>query len=586
MSITWSYGLTTVPSRFETTLPKTLASLAESGFDYPRLFIDGCKPEKVLDWLKHYEYTCHYPNLRTHGNWIVSLYTLYIYNPTADRYAIFQDDFQCSRNLRPYLDSCEYPREGYWNLYTFPENEPDKRGHSKDKTGWYLSNQKGKGAVALVFDNKTARALLSSEWMVNRPQNKERGWKAVDGGIVTGLAKKGIKEYVHSPSLVQHIGDKSSMGNARHPKAGTYKGNDFNLLNLSSSPPKKVSNIILPESVSKPLPIVPNSRISLIGYNTRSGLGQLNRQLAEHINVSKWLVKPHGKYATQPVDDIDCDIVSCTGCNQAKITQFVANSDVLLFCETPYYSNILDIAKKQRKRTVCVPMLEWMTPGMKGWPQQVDLFLCPTQQAYRSFSHIRPCVYAPWPIDTDRFTFKQRNIVERFLYIEGHGGWGGRKGASVVMEAKKLWPEMPLIVRTQLDKNRWTDLGVAVLGEVADAKDLYNEGDVLLLPHSVDGLSLEPLESLACGMPVISTDGEPWTEYPALAYINATKEKKKVKRPVDWWNPDPQDLATICKRALGQDISTLSISGRQWAEERGWSKLAKQYEEFVIRGGV
>ena len=586
MSITWSYGLTTVPSRFETTLPKTLASLAESGFDYPRLFIDGCKPEGVLNWLKHYQYTCHYPNLRTHGNWITSLYMLYIYNPTADRYAIFQDDFQCSRNLRAYLDACEYPREGYWNLYTFPENEPEKRGHSTSKVGWYPSNQKGKGAVALVFDNRVARALLASEWMVNRPQNKERGWKAVDGGIVTSLAKKNIKEYVHCPSLVQHIGDKSSMGNARHPKASTYKGNDFDLLTLHQSPPKSLPVASSPSPIITQPMSVSRSKIGLIGYNTRSGLGELNNQLAKHINISKWLIKPHGKYPTRKAEDLDCDVVTCSGCNHVKLNQFVEAHDVLLFCETPYFSNILDMAKKHRKRTVCVPMLEWMTPGMKGWPEQVDLFLCPTQQAYRSFAHIRPCVYAPWPIDTDRFVFKQRDTVERFLYIEGHGGWGGRKGANTVIEAKKAWPEMPLLVRTQLDKHKWTSIGAEVLGEVEDAKDLYATGDVLILPHTVDGLSLEPLEAIASGMPVISTDGEPWTEYPAVAYINAKKEKKKVKRPVDWYTPDYEDLVTICKRALGQSITNLSTSGRQWAEERSWSKLAKQYEEFVLRGGV
>lgn len=578
-SITWSYGVTTVPSRFNRELPLTLKSLSESGFDAPRLFIDGGQEEHLPDWVRKYERTCHYPNLRTMGNWITALWILYLYKPSADLYAIFQDDFECSKNLRAYLESYPYPRDGYLNCYTFPENEPERRGLEKDKVGWYPSNQKGKGAVALVFDSRVARILLGSEHMINRPTDPHRGWRAVDGGIVTGLAKKGIKEYVHCPSLVQHIGDKSSMGNARHPKASTYRGKDFDLMSLR-------------DEMRKPLPVIASApskpaeelRIHLVGYNTRSGLGELNRQLVKHLNISKWLVKPHGTYATLSVDNLDTDIVSCSGCNRAKIEQFVKESDVILFAETQYYSELTALAKRYKKRIVCVPMLEWMEPGMKGWPMDVSLFMCPTNQAYKTFSHVRPCVYAPWPIDTDRFTFTQRHRVERFLFIEGHGGWKGRKGAEYVIAAKKQWPEMPLVVRTQVNPDKWKQLGVEVLKEVADAKDLYSIGDVLLLPHTVDGLSLEPLEAMACGMPVISTDGEPWNEYPALARIASDVEKRKVKRPVNWYLPKVDDLVRACQQALGIDIAQESIQVRQWAELRSWKALAGSYEAMVRTG--
>lgn len=178
--------------------------------------------------------TCHHPNLRTYGNWYAALWELFVRNPDYDRYAIFQDDFVTSKNLLKYLDACEYPTDGYWNLYTFPSNQKlaskTKNGGTVD--GWYLSNQWGRGAVGLVFNKERVLQLLSSRHMAERPMDARRGHKAVDGAVVTALKKVGVREYVHSPSLIQHTGAVSSMGNEPHLQAVSYRGPDFDCLTL------------------------------------------------------------------------------------------------------------------------------------------------------------------------------------------------------------------------------------------------------------------------------------------------------------------------------------------------------------------
>jgi len=224
----WAYGLTTVPDRKDDLLPKTLASLAKAGFDRPRLFIDGAKPDASWDKFP-YELTFRYPTIRTQGNWVLAAIELFCREPNADRYAIFQDDFVTVPNLRAYLEATPYPEKGYLNLYTFPSNQELAPA---GKTGWYLSNQFGRGALALVFDSLSFRALLSSKHMIERPLDAHRGWKAIDGGIVTALAKEGIKEYVHNPSLTQHLGELSVMRNRPHPKATSFPGEDFDALSL------------------------------------------------------------------------------------------------------------------------------------------------------------------------------------------------------------------------------------------------------------------------------------------------------------------------------------------------------------------
>lgn len=243
----WTYGVTTVPSRRGTTLPRTLASLRASGFPDPVLFVDGIDHHEALSWEKEFSLPVvnRYPALLTFGNWVMALEELYIRSPNIHRYAVFQDDFVCSRNLRAYLDAQPYPDgeggrpKGYWNLYTFnfysrraPRDQTVRREPPK---GFYASpTQQGFGAVALVFDRQGVWDVLQDRGnIVTRPSHPtDRAWRAVDGGIVEAMKRVGRYEMVHCPSLVQHIGDVSSMGNPRHQVAESFRGEDFDLLSL------------------------------------------------------------------------------------------------------------------------------------------------------------------------------------------------------------------------------------------------------------------------------------------------------------------------------------------------------------------
>ena len=220
----WAYGITTVPSRICELFPRTLDSLRRAGFDKPRIFVDGGK-----NGYDHFGLPVTYreTNLRTHGNFILSLYELYIRDPSAERYAMFQDDFVTCAGLKEYLERW-YPDKGYLNLYTFPHNQQLSLG----REGWYESDQMGKGAVALVFSAEAIEVLLTSNHMFNRPKDPIRGHKSVDGGIVESFKKAGWKEYVHNPSLVQHTGLYSSMGNGQHALAVSFRGEEFDLRTL------------------------------------------------------------------------------------------------------------------------------------------------------------------------------------------------------------------------------------------------------------------------------------------------------------------------------------------------------------------
>lgn len=216
----WAYGVTTVEARFRELLPRTLKSLAGAGFPEPRLFVDGA----ILPYGR-YQVTLRSPAVKPFGNWLLALMELYIREPTADRYAIFQDDLVTYKNLRQYLERW-YPDNGYLNLFTSPANQslaPPEPGRDR----WFLSNQYGRGAVGLVFNRDAVVFLLTHSECILRPQNGHNMHKSIDGAVILAMKSAGRREYVHTPSLVQHTGDVSTMESHPQKPAEQFLGEEF-----------------------------------------------------------------------------------------------------------------------------------------------------------------------------------------------------------------------------------------------------------------------------------------------------------------------------------------------------------------------
>lgn len=233
--VRWVYGVTTVPERRDDLLPRTLASLAAAGFDRPRLFVDGMgNPEGYAHFGN--ETTMRHPRVGTFGNWFLSLAELFVREPLADRYAVFQDDVVAVRNLRTYIDRTPFPRHGYLNLFTFLNGEAEIEGRPR---GWVegplLGGQPaggmqcGRGALGLVFDREGVLSLLTADPFARKPSTSHRPERNVDGAIVGAMNGRGYREWIHSPSLLWHTGTVSAAvpGKEWDRNAGTFPGESF-----------------------------------------------------------------------------------------------------------------------------------------------------------------------------------------------------------------------------------------------------------------------------------------------------------------------------------------------------------------------
>lgn len=227
----WAYGITTTPVRRYKELPQTIKSLASAGFNEPRLFIDGIHGDTTsLDYSRfNLPLTFRSAVIGAMGNWALGMYELYIRAPAADFFVMFEDDLLACDNLKAYLSQCQHLKENaYCNLLTHDCNAA-RRPH--EHNGWYLSDQRGKGAVGLAFSNATVCKLLSSKLFVERFRHPIGKRLATDGAICDALVPSGFKEYVHYPSLLQHTGIESTLKGHKYGPVKSFN-ETFDPINL------------------------------------------------------------------------------------------------------------------------------------------------------------------------------------------------------------------------------------------------------------------------------------------------------------------------------------------------------------------
>jgi len=238
-NLTWAYGITTMPERGETFLKQSRESLARTGFNDPRFFVDDHHVGRSLLVESVMLSTCtvtRNPTIGPMGNWWLALWELFIRSPHADRYAIFQDDILACSNLREYLERW-YPENGYLNLISFPENLQGIQ--PEDPRGWRKAPRRGKGGQGLVFDQNAIAALFSQLRMVRKFQELKNPNKRLDGAVREAMENAGITEWIHNPSLLYHLGamGKTSIANnkKKQPLITSFPGEDFNLLDIERS---------------------------------------------------------------------------------------------------------------------------------------------------------------------------------------------------------------------------------------------------------------------------------------------------------------------------------------------------------------
>lgn len=342
--------------------------------------------------------------------------------------------------------------------------------------------------------------------------------------------------------------------------------------------------------------------IGLMGPATATGLGHLNRDLAEHELVDEWLV----------VDDLRYSSLSLNGLRvnrrhvpddvtEAAVRPWLKRVDSVVWAESSRVGFLPALAKELNKQVACIPMWEWTSPT-DAWLRVVDLLICPTRHTYdlliawkRRFGFKWRVEYFPWPVTTSRFPFRRRERCDRFIFINGHGGARARsidangeldcrKGCDVVVAAAALTPEIPWRIYTQTELPMRPTTNVEVLRGPADHAELYQQGDICVQPSRWEGIGLPLLECQAAGLPLVTTDMPPMNEYRPFRTIPV---KEREWGYVRWGQPirmpvlEAEALAEIARGLHGTEISAASDEARDWIyRERSWKNAAERWRSL------
>lgn len=203
----WMVGVTTSP-RSEPTLDLTLDSIRRAGWSTPWLFLDGSVP--IAARHAHLPVTFRENRTGAWPNYFLALAELIMRNPDADAYLLFQDDVELAagENVRAYLEQILWPANdvGVVSLFT-------SSAYDRPHAGWYrLEDRWIWGALTMIFSNKAAWSFLSDPEVVAHRRSLEfNGMRQIDVTIGRWAKRQGYAIMHPVPSLVQHIGDKSTL---------------------------------------------------------------------------------------------------------------------------------------------------------------------------------------------------------------------------------------------------------------------------------------------------------------------------------------------------------------------------------------
>jgi hypothetical protein len=202
----WAVGVTTAP-RPQPTVHACLDSLSRVGWKVPRLFVDS--GVTIADRFSELPLTFRETKLGPWPNYYLALVELLMREPEADAFMLVQDDviFDDRHDVRTYLEEILWPADpiAAVSLYC-------SKAYTRPVAGWHeLNSQWIWGALAFVFPRESAKRFVTDPLVFEHRSNPTEGLVNIDILIGRWAHERQLPIYFPSPSLVQHIGNESSI---------------------------------------------------------------------------------------------------------------------------------------------------------------------------------------------------------------------------------------------------------------------------------------------------------------------------------------------------------------------------------------
>lgn len=329
-------------------------------------------------------------------------------------------------------------------------------------------------------------------------------------------------------------------------------------------------------------------KIGSLHYATHSGLGVLCKEFCDAGVITDVLINAHLKFKTHsewyPNSKIIGDRALSTPSEDLEILEnFIKSLDVLFVFESPWYPETISIARKHNVAIAFMPMYEW-TP----FPMDADVFITVSKLDYDYYRQMYPnkrveLLYVP---THSQVKWKLRTTCTTFLHNGGNGSRNDRNGTRALIDALPfIKSPINLKIKAQgLTLPDVNDPRVEIINRDFTFNELWDEADCFLFVERFAGLSLPLQEAHASGMLVIAGDRYPintWLPISPLVKPISFEQLSFVNIPFQSAIYNPQDIAQKIDAFYGTDISSYSLTGREWAENNSWKVLKPKYLEVL-----
>ena len=328
-------------------------------------------------------------------------------------------------------------------------------------------------------------------------------------------------------------------------------------------------------------------RIGTIAYSTPNGLGYQVKSYIKHLPITKIMEVDLTPLNGLPKKNWYTNTTKVIGYpNEEQIREFCKDLDVLLFAETPLNYQFYSIARRMRVKTAVVINWEFFDHIIKPEQPLPDMIIMPSSwhaKDAEQFCMDKGIMFRQihHPVDRDEITYRKRdtNLV---MHLAGNPATNDRNGTWLFMQA---YPNGTVI--TQNDdlayQIRRQYRHSTVHTDVVDNNQIYQYGDIMVLPRKYGGNCLPLNEALASGMPVIMPDIEPNNNLlPKEWLVPATKVDQFTPRTViDIYESKPEDIASKIQELQAMDIKMLSEMANSIAHKISWQTLKPKYIEAL-----
>ena len=241
--------------------------------------------------------------------------------------------------------------------------------------------------------------------------------------------------------------------------------------------------------------------------------------------------------------------------------------------------------------------IDYYTPTTVPHFAAYDFLICNTERHHSVFQWHNGAHMVPWGTDTSLYKptpSQTHNNSSPLRFFHSAGMSPHRKGTDILIEAftdaaRSINARLIIHTQTPLQSGLKKHPSIEIIHRTVPPPGLYSMGDVYVYPSRLDGLGLTVCEALSCGLPVITTDSPPMSEFVQHGQTGHLVEVARTFPRKDgyYW-----PVSEISKKALTEALihahtnrsalPTMKAQARAYAcEHRDWKKNSAKLLDIV-----